>query len=215
MIKPVTDPEQLHECLWSYLSQLSLICCTDRVRLANAAFMYVMECHKALWILTTCKQPGALHGPTFALMRSMLEGLQRGYWLYYCAPDDRIKALNLCHFPELQKSAKNLFSSNIVKDIENNEHFNQGRLLCFKNFLLREKAKNNRDAMNSYTHVGYHMLRSYISGKAIESNFDPEIVHEILRLANHCACFAVMGAAEIIANNDIATKIFHIHKNLS
>ena len=69
--------------------------------------------------------------------------------------------------------------------------------------------------MNSYTHIGYSMIRDYISEDAIESNFDTETIHEILRLANHCACWAVIGAAGATHNNSVAEKVFRISKNLS
>ena len=164
-----------------------------------------------------------LHGPTFALVRSMLEGLQRGYWLYYCAPDgtinnlnDRIIDLNQCNHSQIvEKIDGQLFSKNVIKDIEYSRHFKRDPLLSFKNFIVVQKTKRNRDAMNSYTHVGYLMLRGHISEEAIESSFDSEVIHEILRLANHCACWAVIGAAGTSKDNSAAEEIFRISKKLS
>ena len=218
MTKPVTDPLQLHECLWSYLDQLNPPS-NNRTRLASAAFRFIIDCHKAFSLLTH----EGLHGPTFALVRSMLEGLQKGYWLYYCASDDTINNLNdsianltQCdHSRTIQNIDKQLFPKNIIKDIENNRLFKQGLLLSFRNYILTQKSRKNLDAMNSYTHIGYSMLRDYISEDAIESNFDTETIHEILRLANHCACWAVIGAAGATHNNSVAEKVFRISKNLS
>ena len=218
MPKPVTDPLQLHECLWSYLDQLNPPS-NNRTRLASAAFRFVVDCHEAFSLLTH----KGLHGPTFALVRSMLEGLQRGYWRYYCAPDDTINDLkdtitdlNQCDpSPIIEKIDKHLFSKNTIKDIEYNRHFKQDPLLSFKNLILAQKTKRNRDAMNSYTHVGYLMLRDYISEEAIESKFDTESIHEVLRLANHCACWAVIGVARATQNNSIAEHLFRISRSLS
>ena len=218
MTKPVPDPLQLHECLWSYLDQLNPPS-NNRARLVGAAFRFIVDCHEAFSLLTH----KGLHGPTFALVRSMLEGLQRGYWLYYCAPDDTINNLNdtIADIVECDPSRviqgidNHLFSTNIIKDIENNRHFKQGLLASFKNFILDQKTEENRNAMHSYTHVGYLMLRDYISEEAIESNFDPKTTHEVLRLANHCACWAVIGAARATQNNSMAEKIFRISKSLS
>ena len=218
MTKPLTDPLQLHEYLWCCLDELNPPS-KNRTRLASAAFRFIIDCHQAFSLLTY----KGLHGPTFALVRSMLEGLQRGYWIHYCAPvdtidklNDTITELNLCDSDRINKNIDDhLFSSNVIADINNRQHFQQGHLLSFKNFLLGEKSKNNRDAMHSYTHVGYLMLRGYISEEAIESNFDTQTIHDVLRLANHCACWAAIGVALATPNEHIADKIFLISKRLS
>lgn len=218
MIKPVTDPLQLHECLWSLLEKIELPG-NSRTRLTGAAFRFVIDCQRAILLLTH----KGLHGPAFALVRPMLEGLQRGYWLNFCAPDDKICSLeNFIADLEQRASSQfiekiddHIFSQDVVKDIEESRHFEQGLLLSFKEFLLIQKSKRNRDAMHAYTHIGYLMLRGYMSDEAIEASFDRAAISEICRLANHSACWAVIGAAEAAQNRAMAEEVFLISGSLA
>lgn len=218
MIKPLTDALQLHECLWSFLEKIDLPV-HNRTRLASAAFRFVVDCQRGFSLLNH----EGLHGPAFALVRPMMDGLQRGYWLCYCAPDatpdnlnDVIADLHQCDPSRISKGIDHhLFSTNIIEEIENCQSFDEGLLLSFKEFILAQRSKRIRDAMHSYTHIGYHMLGGYNSDEAIEASFDRDAICEILRLANHCACWAVIGTAAVAHKEVIAEEVFHIYSTLS
>ena len=152
----------------------------------------------------------------------MFEGLQRGYWLCYCASDGTLDNVNEIIFDlDRQRSSRiirdidgRLFPTNVIKEIDDCRHFDEGLLLAFKKFVLSQKSKRNRDAMNSYIHIGYPMLRGYISDEGIETEFDSEATHEILRLANHCACWAVIGVAKCARNNSMVEEVVRISRSL-
>ena len=63
--------------------------------------------------------------------------------------------------------------------------------------------------MNSFTHGSYWQIVNYQSEETIEPNFDDDVVGEVMRFADSCACWAIIGVSEIAGQVKIAEEIYN------
>ena len=200
----------LHQRLWQHIGETTLPSDT-RCRFAAGSFSHVMECHRAMILLTRER----LHGPSFALVRVICEALATGSWSYWCAKDER-----LCQIEN--DPAKYDFGKNMLNEIKRCRKFSDGRYLHLKEFLsyhmgspgnhadqaLHAKSKSIWKAMNSFSHGSYWQIVNYQSEEAIEPNFDDDVVGEVMRFADCCACWAAIGVSEIAGQVNVAEEIY-------
>ena len=107
----------LHERLWQHIGEPTIPSDT-RCRFAAGSFSHVMECHRAMILLTRER----LHGPSFALVRAICEALATGYWSYWCAKDERLRRIR-------SDLAKYSFEKNALNGIKSCRRFSEGRYL--------------------------------------------------------------------------------------
>ena len=199
----------LHERLWQHLGE-PFMPPDDRSKLAGGVFRFVIDCHSAMILMTTKH----LDGPAFSLVRPICEALATGYWIHYCATEER-----LCQIIEDPHTRG--FPKNLINDIKQSSNFTEGRFLHLKEFLcnhmgeadgddkeLARKSKMVWKAMNSYTHASYSMIVDYLSGDAIESNFDCDAINEVIRFTDACTCWAVIGVCEIAGERTKADELY-------
>lgn len=183
-----------------------------RCRFAAGSFSHVLECHRAMILLTRER----LHGPSFALVRVICEALATGYWSYWCAKDERLRQIR-------NNPVEHSFEKNMMNEIKRCQKLSHGRYVHLKEFLsyhmgspgsradkaLHAKSKSIWKAMSSFTHGSYMQIVNYQSEEAIEPNFDDDVVDEVMRFADSCACWAAIGVSEIAGQVKVADEVYN------
>lgn len=214
MVKPelIRHSLGLNSRLTQYVHGLD-IPATERSRLANASFSFVMDCHSAISLLTNYK----LYGPSAAMLRIIVEALLRGYWLYWCADEQRLQRMYdspETHTDQIQQ---------LFNDLNKSPKLSQGyypRLIGFLAYHIgkcdqkdsegrAQKSKRIWKALNSYTHGGSWQISNYQSEESVERSFHDDEVREVLQFSDCCLCWATMGVCETANKSYIANKIYN------
>lgn len=151
----------------------------DRTLLAVGCFDVAIEYQAAIALLSEA----SLYGAAFALLRVLAESLVRGLWLYGCATD-----------VELDKFKRGKIDKSFVKLIEEYEANIQTPLGVLSKF----KA-STWDALNGFTHTGFHQVSRRHSSGQVQGNYsDQEVTHAL----DVAGALGLIAAGQLIAMSD-------------
>lgn len=160
---------------------------TARTQLAGGCLDSAHEYQKG--IVTLVRH--GLYGSAFALVRVIFEAYVRGVWLHHCASERDLKRF------EINKLDKNF--SEFIADIERLDGFNIGTLSTAK--------KTSFDAMNGFTHTGFHQIVRRNKVGTIEPAYDDAEILEVLDFTNAIAVLTAMEIAHLANNEALAKEI--------
>lgn len=138
-------------------------------------FDVVFEHHKAIITLIE----SGMHGSAFALLRLIVEVLYRACWVAACGTEAQISAIHRGHspFPKMEKLRKK-----VDRQYNGNGVFNDAII-------------NNWDALNSFTHTGWHQLsrRFNTVTRKLEPVYTDQEKQEVLESAGaHLALLTIL-----------------------
>jgi hypothetical protein len=148
----------------------------DRTMLSLGCFDVAIEHQAAIALLSGA----SLHGSAFALLRVLAESLVRGLWLHNCATD-----------AELAKFKRGKLDKNFAKLIEDYESKIETPIGVLSNFKTTAW-----DALNGFTHTGFHQVSRRHSPGRVESNYPDDEVAKALGVAG---ALGLIAAGQLIA----------------
>lgn len=148
----------------------------DRTLLAVGCFDIAIEYQAAIALLSEA----SLYGAAFALLRVLAESLVRGLWLYGCATD-----------AELDKFKRGKLDKSFVKLIEEYEV----KIETPSGVLSKFKA-SAWDALNGFTHTGFHQVSRRHSSGQVQGNYPDQEVAQALDIAG---ALGLIAAGQLIA----------------
>ncbi len=147
----------------------------DRTMIALGCFDVAIEHQAAIALLAGA----SLHGSAFALLRVLAESLIRGLWLLHCASEG-----------ELEKFKRGKLDKKIpilISEFETKIGTPAGVLTNFK-----EAAWN---ALNGYTHTGFHQVSRRHSPGRVECSYTE---HEVSQALDVARALGVIAAIQLI-----------------
>ncbi len=148
----------------------------DRTMLALGCFDVAIEHQAAIALLAGA----SLHGSAFALLRILAESLIRGLWLLSCASEGDLEKFKR---DKLKKSIATL-----INEFETKIETPAGVLTDFK--------KNAWNALNGFTHTGFHQVSRRHSPGRVEGSY-PE--HEVAKALGVAGALGLIAAGQLIA----------------
>ncbi len=167
----------------------------ERVLLAGSSFDLVMEYQKAIVILVNSK----IHGPAFAMMRSIREVFVRGVWLAKCATTDQVRSV--------RDGGKFPSTGTMIEAIEKTESYSGGP--------LSKMRKETRDWMHGMTHGGMEQIARRFSGVTIEPVFEENELVELLDFAFAHAALSGIEVCGLAGDGEGALGILEKVKSLT
>lgn len=148
----------------------------DRTMLALGCFDVAIEHQAAIALLAS----SSLHGSAFALLRVLTESLVRGLWLHGCATD-----------AELEKFKRGKLDKTFAKLIEEFE----AKIETPSGVLSNFKA-TAWDALNGFTHTGFHQVSRRHSPGRLEGSYPN---HEVAKALGVAGALGLIAAGQLIA----------------
>jgi hypothetical protein len=181
---------------------------TARIRASGSCFRIAQEHHHAIVLLMHY----SIYASCFALLRVEFESYLRGLWLALCADDSTVAAFLSEDIK--RKEIKIPGYKRLIKEIEDTPGFNEKVLSGIVN-------EHGWKILCAYTHTGgLHVQRWNISD-AIEPNYKPEEVEQVLCFAELIAAMSVIGMAQLACNDELAMKVldkmrgeWHLGRNM-
>jgi len=165
---------------------------TDRLRAAGACIAVVQEHHHAIVLLIQQR----LYAAAFALLRVAFEAYVRGQWLLLCAKDS-----------EVRRFGKGWEPPRIAQLIEALE-----KKPAFAEQVLSGLRRQHWKAMCAYTHTGGLQIQRWNTSDAIEPNYDPKEVDEVLFFAEWIASLSVIAFATMVSDDQLACSVLEEFK---
>ncbi len=158
-----------------------------RVRVAASCLAIAQDHHHAIVVLLD----HSLFASSFALLRCEFEAYVRGEWLALCATDEEVEAFSKGEEPPKM--------GRLLESLEKTPAFAE-------KILSRVKA-NSWDAMCAYTHTGGLHVQRWGTDEAIEPNYEPGEIQEVLSFAETFGALAVVGVAYLANNDKVAEDV--------
>lgn len=168
----------IHECV---------LPANDRVRSAAGCLAISQDHHHAIVVLLDHN----LFASSFALLRCAFEAYVRGEWLALRATDAEVASFIAGDEPPPIRS--------LIESLEQTPAFAE-------KVLSRIKAKS-WSAMCAYTHTGGLHVQRWNTAEAIEPNYSPDEINEVLSFAEAVGSLAVVGVAHLANDEGVAEKV--------
>jgi hypothetical protein len=163
----------------------------DRTMVAIGCFDVAIEHQAAVALLCS----NGLHGASFALLRVLAESLVRGLWLNSCATETEIERF-------MRGKLKKNFVT-LINEYEEKIGTPNGVLTGFK-----ETAWN---ALNGFTHTGYHQVSRRHSPGRVEGSYpEQEIAHSL----GVAGALGLIAAGQLISLSGQAQLIPELTKKM-
>jgi hypothetical protein len=156
---------------------------TNRARVSAACLALAQEHHHAIVLLVEER----LYGSAFALVRVAFEAYVRGQWLGNCATDQQVD--------EFARGAEPPRFGALLEEVEQLPAFAAGALSAIK--------KAHWNSMCAYTHSGGLHTQRWQTPLAVEPNYSPAEVNEVLLFAEITGSLSVIAIAALA--NDART----------
>lgn len=160
---------------------------TDRVRAAAACFALAQEHHHSIVLLAEHR----LYGSAFSLLRVAFEAYIRGEWLSGCATDEQVE--------EFVRGEEPPRLGVLLEQLEQLPAFNQRTLSSVK--------KAHWQAMCAYTHSGGLHIQRWQTSVAVEPNYSPEEVDEVILFAEIVGSLSAIAIAGLANDEHTANCI--------
>lgn len=160
---------------------------TDRVRAAGACMAVAQEHHHAIVLLINQR----LYAAAFALVRVAFEAYVRGEWLSLCAKDTEVKRFWKCWEPPK--------FGQLIEALE--------RKPAFVEQVLSGLKRQRWRSMCAYTHTGGLQVQRWNTPEAIEANYDPREIDEVLFFAEWIASLSVIAIARMSSDDHLANQV--------
>jgi hypothetical protein len=147
----------------------------DRTMLALGCFDVAIEHQASIALLAS----SSLYGSAFALLRVLAESLVRGLWLHGCATDSEIDKFKR---GKLDKSF-----AKIIEETEAKMGTPSGVLSSFKETAW--------DALNGFTHTGFHQVSRRHSPGRLEGSYPADEVAKAMGVAG---ALGLIAAGQLI-----------------
>lgn len=145
-----------------------------RTDIASACFDVAIE-HQAA-IAQLCAS--GMHGSMFAFLRVLLEAVVRGLWFQYCATDEDMLRFEQGKIPDF---------TSLTSAIENAIEADVPTLT-----LLR---KNSWDALNGFTHTGFHQVTRRHGGGTLGPNYSDD---DIVKALNFTGALGIIAGVQLV-----------------
>jgi hypothetical protein len=165
---------------------------TDRVRAAAACFALAQEHHHAMVLLAEHR----LYGSAFSLLRVAFEAYVRGEWLNGCATDQQVELFLRGEEPPR--------IAMLVEQIE--------RLPTFNAQTLSRVKQAHWPALCAYTHSGGLHTQRWQTSSAVEPNYSPEEVDEVLLFAEIIGSLSAIAITGFADDEQSASRILEQFK---
>jgi hypothetical protein len=160
---------------------------TNRSRASAGCFGIAQDHHHAIVVLI-CHR---LYASSFSLLRIEFEAFIRGLWLWFCASNEQVeKFVAGSEPPQINV---------LLNSVEMTPGFTE-------KVLSGIKSKNWR-ALCAYTHTGGLHIQRWNSNEAVEPNYEPDEIEEVLSFAELIAMMSALGIAQVASDNSLAQKI--------
>ena len=168
----------IHECV---------LPANDRVRSAAGCLAIAQDHHHAIVVLLDHN----LFASSFALLRCAFEAYIRGEWLARCATDAEVAKFISGEDPPPPRL--------LIERLEQTP--------AFAEKVLSRIKGNSWDAMCAYTHTGGLHVQRWNTAEAIEPNYSPVEIQEVLSFAETVGSLAVVGVASLANDQQVAEKV--------
>ena len=158
---------------------------TDRVRAAAACLALAQEHHHAIVLLAEHR----LYGSAFSLLRVAFEAYVRGEWLNGCATDQQVE--------QFLRGEEPPRIAVLLEQIE--------RLPTFSAQTLSGVKQAHWPALCAYTHSGGLHAQRWQTSSAVEPNYSPEEVDEVLIFAEIIGSLSAIAIAGL-ANDELTAN---------
>ena len=176
-MQAASDHEELVQVIaWidQYTSGLSFPT-DDRTMLALGCFDVAIEHQAAIALLAGA----SLHGSAFALLRVLAESLIRGLWLLSCATEGELE--------KFKRGKLDKTFATLINEFETKIGTPAGVLTNFK--------ESAWDALNGFTHTGFHQVSRRHSPGRVEGNYPEQEVTKALGVAG---ALGLIAAGQLI-----------------
>ena len=176
-MQAASDHEELVQVIaWidQYTSGLSFPT-DDRTMLALGCFDVAIEHQAAIALLAGA----SLHGSAFALLRVLAESLIRGLWLLSCATEGELE--------KFKRGKLDKTFATLINEFETKIGTPAGVLTNFKETAW--------DALNGFTHTGFHQVSRRHSPGRVEGNYPEQEVTKALGVAG---ALGLIAAGQLI-----------------
>ena len=176
-MQAASDHEELVQVIaWidQYTSGLSFPT-DDRTMLALGCFDVAIEHQAAIALLAGA----SLHGSAFALLRVLAESLIRGLWLLSCATEGELE--------KFKRGKLDKTFATLINEFETKIGTPDGVLTNFK--------ESAWDALNGFTHTGFHQVSRRHSPGRVEGNYPEQEVTKALGVAG---ALGLIAAGQLI-----------------
>ena len=176
-MQAASDHEELVQVIaWidQYTSGLSFPT-DDRTMLALGCFDVAIEHQAAIALLAGA----SLHGSAFALLRVLAESLIRGLWLLSCATEGELE--------KFKRGKLDKKFATLINEFETKIGTPDGVLTNFK--------ESAWDALNGFTHTGFHQVSRRHSPGRVEGNYPEQEVTKALGVAG---ALGLIAAGQLI-----------------
>ena len=176
-MQAASDHEELVQVIaWidQYTSGLSFPT-DDRTMLALGCFDVAIEHQAAIALLAGA----SFHGSAFALLRVLAESLIRGLWLLSCATEGELE--------KFKRGKLDKTFATLINEFETKIGTPAGVLTNFKETAW--------DALNGFTHTGFHQVSRRHSPGRVEGNYPEQEVTKALGVAG---ALGLIAAGQLI-----------------
>jgi hypothetical protein len=160
---------------------------TDRTRTAAACLGLAQEHHHAIVLLAEHR----LYGSAFSLLRVAFEAYIRGEWLHECASDAQVE--------QFVRGGEPPSIGVLLEQLEQLPAFNQRTLSAVKQAHWK--------AMCAYTHSGGLHTQRWQTSSAVEANYSPEEVDEVIVFAEIVGSLSAIAIAGLANDEQTANTI--------
>jgi hypothetical protein len=168
----------IHECV---------LPANDRVRSAAGCLAIAQDHHHAIVVLLDHN----LFASSFALLRCAFEAYIRGEWLAVCATDAEIA--------KFISDKERPGPKSLIERLEQTP--------AFAEKVLSRINTDSWNAMCAYTHTGGIHVQRWNTADAIEPNYSPAEIREVLSFAEAVGSLAVVGVASLANDQQVAEKV--------
>lgn len=160
---------------------------SNRTRASASCYGIAQEHHHAIVLLAHHR----LYASCYSLLRVEFEAYVRGLWLGLCASDSEVEGfLSGVEPPKIRL---------LLDAIESTPAFTAKTLSTIKS--------QSWNAMCAYTHTGGLHVQRWNTSEAIEPNYEPKEVEEVLRFAELIAAMSVIGIAQLAGNDELGMRV--------
>ena len=152
----------------------------------------VQEHHHAIALLIYNR----LYAAAFALLRVAFEAYVRGQWLSLCAKDSEVR--------RFWKGWEPPKMSQLIEALEKKPAFSEQVLSGLK--------RQHWKAMCAYTHTGALQVQRWNTPDAIEPNYDPKEIDEVLFFSEWIASLSVIAFATMASDDQLASAVLEEFK---
>lgn len=160
-----------------------------RTRLAGPCFAVTQEHQHAIVTLLGSEPP--LRASALALVRIQFEAYVRGMWLSHCANDEQLEQFSIGHKPPSMPA-----QIAAIEAVSGSEGAHLSKLY-----------RAHWSAMCAYAHTGLQQVQRWNTEDAIEPNYDPQELREVLALSSAVALLSSVGVAALAGNDALAQRI--------